>query len=67
MSFVTCYAQATYRFIYSFFPAFRAPSFLYIYQYTPIFIPTAPSGLDKTAGDGFGKIPSEAIVELNQT
>ena len=43
---VTCYAQATHIYIYSFFPAFRAPSFLYnILIYTHI-IPTAPSGLD---------------------
>jgi hypothetical protein len=43
---VTCYAQATHRYIYSFFPAFRAPSFLTnIPIYTHI-IPTAHSGLD---------------------
>jgi hypothetical protein len=32
--------------IYSFFPAFRAPSFLYIHTNIHHIIPTAPSGLD---------------------
>ena len=45
-NFVTCYAQATHRYIYSFFPAFRAPSFLYIHTNIHHIIPTAPSGLD---------------------
>ena len=31
---VTCFARATYRYIYSFFPAFRAPSFIYIFTQT---------------------------------
>jgi len=44
---VTCYAQATHRYIYSFFPAFRAPSFLYIIPIYTHIIHTAPSGLDK--------------------
>jgi hypothetical protein len=43
---VTGYARATHRYIYSFFPAFRAPSFLYIHTNIHHFIPTAPSGLD---------------------
>ncbi|KAH8791066.1 heterokaryon incompatibility protein-domain-containing protein, partial [Hyaloscypha finlandica] len=46
-SIVTCYAQATHRYIYSFFPAFRAPSFLYIIPIYTHIIHTAPSGLDK--------------------
>jgi hypothetical protein len=46
---VTCYAQATHRYIYSFFPAFRAPSFLYIHTNIHHIIPTAPSGLDTVA------------------
>jgi hypothetical protein len=43
---VTCYAQATHRPIYSYFPAFRAPSFLTIIPIYTHIIPTAPSGLD---------------------
>jgi len=46
---VTCYAQATHRYIYSFFPAFRAPSFLYIIPIYTHIIHTAPSGLDMVA------------------
>jgi hypothetical protein len=44
---VTCYALATHRPIYSYFPALRAPSFLTIIPiYTHIY-PPAPSGLDR--------------------
>jgi len=43
---VTCYALATHRYMYSFFPAFTAPSFLYIHTNIHHIIPTAPSGLD---------------------
>jgi hypothetical protein len=46
---VTCYAQATHRYIYSFFPALRAPSFLYIIPIYTHIIPTAPSGHDTRA------------------
>jgi hypothetical protein len=46
---VTCYAQATHRYIYSFFPAFRAPSFLTIIPIYTHIIPTAPTGLDRSA------------------
>ena len=37
----------THRPIYSYFPALRAPSFLYIHTNIHHIIPTAPSGLDK--------------------
>jgi hypothetical protein len=43
---VTCYALATHRPIYSYFPAFRARSFLYIIPIYTYIIPTAPSGHD---------------------
>jgi hypothetical protein len=44
---VTGYARATHRYMYSFFPAFRAPSFFTIIPIYTHIIPTAPSGLDR--------------------
>jgi hypothetical protein len=46
---VTCYALATHRPIYSYFPAFRAPSFFTIIPIYTHIIPTAPSGLDTSS------------------
>ena len=39
-----------YRYIYSFFPALRAPLFLTIIPIYTHIIPTAPSGLDTITG-----------------